>query len=149
MKRPAQLLRIIYINFVIARYGLDRYFYLASPLFYPFRFLSYLNPWYWINKKRGLTRGECLRLALEDLGPIFVKFGQILSTRQDLLPDDVAVELEKLQDKVPPFSSELAKKTVEKAYQKPLTEIFSEFDLAPLASASIAQVHAGVLLDGK
>lgn len=148
MKRPAQIIRIIHINFVMARYGVDR-FILAAPIFYPFRFLSYLNPWYWINKHQGKTRGECLRLALEALGPIFVKFGQILSTRQDLLPDDIAEELEKLQDRVPPFSGEAAKTIVEKSYGKPINEIFSEFNVTPLASASIAQVHAATLENGR
>lgn len=148
MKRPAQIIRIIHINFVMARYGLDR-FILATPWFYSLRFLSYLNPWYWVNRQRGHTRAECLRMALEELGPIFVKFGQILSTRQDLLPNDIAEELEKLQDRVPPFSSLTAKKIVEKAYGLPVSELFAEFDMNPLASASIAQVHAATLHNGK
>jgi ubiquinone biosynthesis protein len=148
MKRPLQIIRVFHINFVMARYGLDR-FILAAPGFYPFRFLSYLNPWYWVNKRRGKTRGECLRLALEELGPIFVKFGQILSTRRDLLPDDIAEELEKLQDRVPPFPGEKAKAIIEKAFKKPLSEIFAEFNLVPLASASIAQVHAATFQDGR
>lgn len=148
MIKPSQLIRIIHINFVMARYGLDK-FILATPAFYPLRFLSHLNPWNWVNKKQGKTRGECLRMALEELGPIFVKFGQILSTRQDLLPDDIAEELAKLQDNVPPFPSLTAKAIVEKAYAKPLTEIFLEFDLTPLASASIAQVHTATLHNDK
>ena len=148
MIKPTQFIRVIHINFVMARYGLDK-FILAAPIFYPIRFLSYLNPWNWVNKKQGKTRGECLRLALEELGPIFVKFGQILSTRQDLLPDDIADELTKLQDNVPPFPSLTAKAIVEKAYGRPLTEIFLEFDLTPLASASIAQVHTATLRNDK
>ena len=148
MKRPAQIIRIIHINFVMARYGLDQFIF-ATAWFYPLRFLSYFNPWYWINRQQGRTRAECLRLALEALGPIFVKFGQILSTRQDLLPDDFAEELEKLQDKVPPFPNAAAKKIVEDTYGKSVNELFATFDDSPLASASIAQVHAATLHNGK
>ena len=92
--------------------------------------------------------GKRIRLALEDLGPIFVKFGQALSTRPDLLPADIALELAKLQDKVPPFSNELARKTVETAFEQSVDDIFKEFEREPLASASIAQVHAARLKDG-
>jgi ubiquinone biosynthesis protein len=101
-----------------------------------------------MGKRRG-PRGERLRKALEDLGPIFVKFGQILSTRQDLLPPDIGEELSKLQDNVPPFSSELSRQLIEAALEKPIDEIFSELDSTPLAAASVAQVHAATLLDGK
>ncbi|HEX7382650.1 MAG TPA: ubiquinone biosynthesis regulatory protein kinase UbiB [Nevskiaceae bacterium] len=93
-------------------------------------------------------RGQRLRLALEELGPVFVKFGQALSTRPDLLPGDVAQELARLQDRVPPFPGAQARETVERALGKPLTEIFETFDLEPLASASIAQVHAARLPPG-
>ena len=88
-----------------------------------------------------LSRGERLRLSLEQLGPIFVKFGQVMSTRRDLLPDDIAVELAKLQDRVPPFSSDIAVATIERAFGRPVSEIFESFDHVPVASASIAQVH--------
>jgi len=88
-----------------------------------------------------LSRGERLRLALEQLGPIFVKFGQVMSTRRDLLPDDIAVELAKLQDRVPPFSSDIAVATIERAFGRSVSEIFESFDHVPVASASIAQVH--------
>jgi ubiquinone biosynthesis protein len=95
------------------------------------------------------SRGERLRVALEELGPIFVKFGQMLSTRRDLLPPDVADELAKLQDRVPPFSSAESARLVEKALGKPISAVFRQFDADPVASASIAQVHFAVLHDGR
>ena len=94
------------------------------------------------------TRGQRLREALETLGPIFVKFGQILSTRRDLVPLDIADELAKLQDRVPPFASELAVAEVERSLGQPLGKLFSEFQTTPIASASIAQVHLARLHDG-
>ncbi|MBB3047764.1 ubiquinone biosynthesis protein [Litorivivens lipolytica] len=95
------------------------------------------------------SRGERLRLALESLGPVFIKFGQQLSTRRDLLPDDIAEELAKLQDQVPPFGNEQARQIIEVALGKPVGELFARFDQAPLASASVAQVHAAQLKDGR
>ncbi|WP_341502399.1 ubiquinone biosynthesis regulatory protein kinase UbiB [Gallaecimonas sp. GXIMD4217] len=116
------------------------------------------TPWYlrlgrcclfWVRSRhRDKGRGERLRLALEKLGPVYVKFGQMLSTRRDLLPDDLALELAKLQDKVPPFDGALARATMEKSLGGPLETWFSDFDEQPLASASIAQVHSAVLRDG-
>jgi ubiquinone biosynthesis protein len=94
-------------------------------------------------------RAVRLRQALEDLGPIFVKFGQLLSTRRDILPLDIADELAKLQDRVPPFPSELAMAELEKAYGKPVDAVFAAFDRTPVASASVAQVHFAVLPDGR
>jgi len=94
-------------------------------------------------------RGVRLRLALERLGPIFVKFGQVLSTRRDLLPADVALELAKLQDRVPPFPAALSREMVERAFGRPLEELFASFDAEPVASASIAQVHFATLKDGR
>lgn len=94
------------------------------------------------------AHGVRIRRACEDLGPIFVKFGQLLSTRVDMLPDEVAGELVKLQDQVPPFSGEQAQKMVETAFGKPIHELYATFDIVPLASASIAQVHAATLHDG-
>ncbi|WP_282273236.1 ubiquinone biosynthesis regulatory protein kinase UbiB [Stenotrophomonas sp. PS02298] len=95
------------------------------------------------------SRGARLRLALQELGPIFVKFGQILSTRRDLVPPDVAAELTLLQDRVKPFDGERALQIVEQALGLPITEAFASFDTTPLASASIAQVHAATLDDGR
>ncbi len=94
-------------------------------------------------------RGERLRLALEGLGPIFVKFGQVMSTRRDLLPPDIADELARLQDRVPPFASVVAVAIIEKAFGRPLDRIFSTFEQVPVASASIAQVHFATLPDGR
>ena len=147
MIKPAQGFRLIYIGWILIKHGLDELL-LAMPIFRPIYFLRWLKFWRWLHKPPG-TRGERIRLALEQLGPIFVKFGQILSTRRDLLPDDIAVELARLQDRVPPFSGEQAREIIEKAYRKPLDAVFAEFDLTPLASASIAQVHAARLLDGR
>ena len=93
-------------------------------------------------------RAVRLRLALETLGPIFVKFGQVLSTRRDLIPPDIAEELARLQDRVPPFPGADVERILATAYGKPLTEVFSRFDLTPIASASVAQVHIGALPDG-
>jgi len=146
MIRPAQIIRLVHINFVLARHGLDEII-LATHLFRPFRFLYYLAPWNWIPRERG-PRGVRIRRALEELGPIYVKFGQILSTRQDLLPDDIAQELALLQDHVPPFPGSQARAAIEAAQGVPIEEIFRKFDETPLASASIAQVHAAQLLDG-
>jgi ubiquinone biosynthesis protein len=147
VKYISRLLRLIRINFILVRYNLDEIIF-ATPWFYPFRFLSYFNPYYWVLKNK-LTRGQRIRLALQDLGPIFVKAGQIVSTRGDLLPEDILEELAKLQDQVPPFSGIEAKKIIEKALGSKLSDVFLEFDMNALASASIAQVHAATLLDGR
>jgi len=147
MIRPSQAIRLIHINLVLLRHGLDEVI-LATHLLRPLRFLLYLSPWFWL-------RGELppypvrIRLVLEDLGPIFVKFGQILSTRRDLLPDDLAIELAKLQDRVPPFPGAEARALIEKAWEKPIEAELDGFDETPLASASIAQVHTARLKDGR
>jgi ubiquinone biosynthesis protein len=139
--------RLLTIHRVLVRYGLDD-FVRATHLYRPLRFVFYLSPWTWFTRRRG-SRAERLRLALEELGPIFVKFGQILSTRRDLLPVDIADELAKLQDRVPPFSGVVAQARIEEALGKPVTELFKSFDGQPLAAASIAQVHAATLSDGR
>jgi ubiquinone biosynthesis protein len=146
MKNISRLFRLIRINFILVRYNLDEIIF-ATRWFYPIRFLSYFNPWHWFLKNK-LTRGERLRKALENLGPIFIKAGQILSTRHDLLPDDVAEELAKLQDQVPSFSGTQAKRIIEHALNAKIHDVFGEFHSKALASASVAQVHAATLLDG-
>ena len=146
MIRPGQLLRLVHINWVLVRNGLDEVV-LATHLFRPVRFLRYLAPWHRLT--RNTPRAVRIRRALEDLGPIFVKFGQILSTRQDLLPDDIATELAKLQDRVAPFPGQQACQIIEAAFQKPITEIFHSCEEQPLASASVAQVHAATLNSGE
>ena len=151
MLRPSHLLRLLYINWVMARNGLDDLI-LATHFFRPISFLRFLSPWHWLRMLRKddqRSRGERIRQTLEELGPIFVKFGQALSTRRDLLPDDIAQELNKLQDRVPPFPGKQAAAIIEAAYGKPLASVFSYFDETPLASASIAQVHAARLDDGQ
>ncbi|MGB1110003.1 MAG: ubiquinone biosynthesis regulatory protein kinase UbiB [Gammaproteobacteria bacterium] len=145
MIRPGQVLRLLHINFVLMRHGLDEII-LATHLFRPLRFLAFLTPWNLLGRKG--SRGERIRLALEDLGPIFVKFGQLLSTRSDLLPPDIAIELSRLQDRVPPFDGKVATSKIESSLGAKVGELFASFSREPLASASIAQVHAATLNDG-
>jgi ubiquinone biosynthesis protein len=145
--RPAQILRLAHINFVLVRHGLDDLI-LATHLLRPFRFLYYMAPWNWLPRKRD-PRAVRIRRALVDLGPIYVKFGQILSTRRDLLPDDIADELAKLQDRVPPFPGAVARAAIESSLDESVDTLFRKFDETPLASASIAQVHAAEMLDGR
>lgn len=140
-------LRLFKILWIVARYRLDTLVPVERlPLW--LRLLMPLLPFRWLPVGQR-SRGERLRLALESLGPIFVKFGQMLSTRRDLLPDDIANELRRLQDQVPPFPGELAVERLEKALEMTLAEAFAEFERAPLASASIAQVHAARLHTGE
>ena len=141
------LARLIQIQRVLLKHGLDE-FVRATHLYRPLRFVFFLSPDVWFERRRAADRGERLRLALEELGPIFVKFGQAVSTRRDLLPADIANELAKLQDRVPPFPGAVAREAIEKAHGRPVTETFSSFDETPLAAASIAQVHAANLRDG-
>ncbi|HHJ34742.1 MAG TPA: ubiquinone biosynthesis regulatory protein kinase UbiB [Gammaproteobacteria bacterium] len=147
MLTPGQFFRMLRINWVLMRHGLDDIVF-TTHLFRPFRFIIYIFPWNWFRRKRK-PRAVRMREALEDLGPIFIKFGQMLSTRRDLLADDIADELQKLQDAVPEFSGEQAKTIIEKAFGENVAELFDTFDEQPLASASIAQVHAAVLKTGE
>ena len=111
----------------------------------PLRFLFYLFP---RSSDRSESLGKRIRLALVEPGPIFVKFGQAVSTRRDLLPPDMADELAMLQDRVPPFPAEQAIEILEQAYGRSVREVFSRFDDEPFAAASIAQVHTAALQDG-
>ena len=147
MIHPRQLIRMVAIQRVLARHRLDEVI-LTIHLFRPLRFLLYLSPLYWLRRDRG-PEGERIRRALEDLGPVFVKLGQMFSTRRDLLPDEIADELAKLQDSVPPFSGAKAREIVEEALGERVEDLFAEFDEQPLASASIAQVHAARTRDGR
>lgn len=141
------LARLIQIQRVLVRHGLDE-FVTETHLYRPLRFIFLASPWTWFERRKRATRGERLRLALEELGPIFIKLGQALSTRRDLLPPDIAEELAKLQDRVPPFDGRLAKKIIETAYGKSLNDVFESFVEKPLAAASIAQVHVAKLRSG-
>lgn len=126
------------------RYRLDT---LAQDLHLPFALRLPLAVLHWLPAPRR-PRGERLRLALETLGPVFVKFGQVLSTRPDLIPADLCTELDRLQDRVPPFAGDTFAALVEQALGQPLDRLFARFEREPLASASVAQVHAAVLPDG-
>ena len=133
-----RLFRLLKIASVASRYGLDEMVLEHEPSGRLARLSNTLQFWRDLSAPRAVR----LRLALEALGPIFVKFGQVLSTRRDLMPADIADELAKLQDRVPPFDSQLALAEIEKAYGgRPASEVFAEFDPVPVASASIAQVH--------
>ncbi|HWJ07468.1 MAG TPA: ubiquinone biosynthesis regulatory protein kinase UbiB [Steroidobacteraceae bacterium] len=146
--RPRVATRLLDIQRVLVRHGLDEII-LATHLFRPLRFAFYLSPATWFERRKGGPRAERIRLALEELGPIFVKFGQALSTRRDLLPPDLADELAKLQDRVPPFPVAEAKAIIANAYGRPAEEVFERFDDEPLAAASIAQVHTAKLRTGE
>ena len=144
MARHRTLFRMLAIQRVLVKYGLDDII-KETHLWRPLRFLFYMAP---RRRNRDAPIGERIRLALEELGPIFVKFGQAISTRRDLLPLDIADELAKLQDAVPPFPAEQAIAIVEDAYGEPVNSVFERFDDEPLAAASIAQVHTARLKAG-
>ncbi|MDC3067229.1 2-polyprenylphenol 6-hydroxylase [Pseudomonadota bacterium] len=148
MFRLDRYLRIFKIQAKLVEHGLDDYL-LSTGWLKGFSFIFRLFP---RTKKKGekkIELGESIRLVLQDLGPFFIKLGQILSTRRDVIPDDIAFELGKLQDSVPPFSGIVAKNIIENSLGKKLSEVFSSFDMQPIASASIAQVHVAVLTTGE
>ena len=136
-------LRGIYIFWIFFRYGLDELI-LSSASHSGLRAAGRLIT---LGRDLSAPRGVRLRVALEKLGPLFVKFGQVLSTRRDLLPPDMAIELAKLQDRVPPFPADVAITTIERAFGKPLESLFVHFEREPVASASVAQVHYADLVD--
>ena len=129
---------------MLVKYGLDE-FIKKTHLLRPMRFFFYLLP---RRRDSSAPLGERIRLALEELGPIFVKFGQAISTRRDLLPPDIADELAKLQDMVPPFPAEQAIEILNEVYGEPVEQVFQRFDVEPFAAASIAQVHTAQLQSG-
>jgi len=142
------LARLIEIHRVFHRYGLIDYTQ-GTSLHQRLRWINALSPWLWMQAGARGARGERLRLALQELGPVFVKFGQAISTRRDLLPPDIAEELVKLQDQVPPFPGLVAQQLIGAALGAPVSQLFRRFDTEPLAAASIAQVHAAELPDGR
>ena len=144
-----KLKRFFIIQGVLLRYGIDR-FLPHTPGTRWLRLALLLSPQRWLAADtRRLQAAECLRRALEELGPVFVKFGQIISTRRDLLPNDIADQLALLQDQVAPFPSGQAKRIVECSLGQPIDKLFAHFSSQPLASASVAQVHSATLLDGE
>ncbi|MDH4047967.1 MAG: ubiquinone biosynthesis regulatory protein kinase UbiB, partial [Gammaproteobacteria bacterium] len=145
MWRGKTLLRLLRIQRVLVRHGLDEVI-IATHFLRPLRFIFYLLP---RGSDRSAPIGVRIRLALQELGPIFVKFGQAVSTRRDLLPPDIADELAKLQDQVPPFPAEEAVAILDAAYGQSVNAVFERFDFQPLAAASIAQVHSAALPGGQ
>ncbi len=138
-------IRLIKILFVSLRYGLDEFF-LSHTKLRPLQNILNIVLFF---RNTSQPRSERLRLGLEKLGPIFVKFGQMLSTRRDLIPIDIADELAKLQDRVPPFPYSDVERILFETYGKPTNQVFSDFDETPVASASVAQVHFAHLPDGR
>lgn len=142
--------RLFHIQRVVIRYRLDDLVFEYPHLPWWIAHLRWLMPWRWFRRQpSALNRGQRIRMALQELGPVFIKFGQILSTRRDLLPEDIADELVLLQDKVPPFASDQAIALIEQQLGARIDQVFSRFDSQPLASASIAQVHAARLKTGE
>ncbi len=140
-----KFLRVLKIARVAIKYGLDDIAMAGLSIPRVAKMVDRLIFW----RDISAPRGERLRMALEELGPIFVKFGQVLSTRRDLMPPDIADELARLQDRVPPFDSDLAIAQITKSLRAPPSELFASFERVPVASASIAQVHFAVLKDGR
>jgi len=144
MARRRTLLRVLRIQRILVKYGLDDVI-RETHYLRPLRFVFVVFP---RRVDRSAPLGKRIRLALVELGPIFVKFGQAISTRRDLLPPDIADELAKLQDTVPPFPADQAREIIEEAYGRPVDDVFERFDREPLAAASIAQVHSARIAGG-
>ena len=145
---PFNLFRLWKIEHVFVKYGLESLIFEAAGREW-LNIIFLLSPTRWLSREqRSLPRGERIRLALEELGPVFVKLGQILSTRRDLLPDDIGDELSRLQDQVKPFGSDEARYEIETALQASIEDTFGSFEEQPIASASVAQVHGATLPDG-
>ena len=144
MSRATRLAKILHI---VGRYRLDEFVDAEQLAALP-RFALGIAPWR-LYRTPDLPRGVRLRRAIEELGPVFIKFGQMLSTRRDLLPEDIADELAKLQDNVPPFPQEQSIAIIETALGKPVSELFASFENTPMASASVAQVHCATLHSGE
>lgn len=140
-----QIARALFIVLTVLRFGLDE---VALSAFRQ-RWVRALVRMVTLGRRLDEPRGVRLRRALERLGPIFVKFGQVLSTRRDLMPLDIADELAMLQDRVPPFPAAQSRALVERAFGRPIDAVFGSFDAEPVASASIAQVHFATLKDGR
>ncbi len=140
-----QITRVAHIYWILCYYDLDQYVFWV-PMLKPYRFLHYLNIWRFKNSHKNL--GLRIRLALQAMGPIFIKFGQTLSTRYDLFPPFIIEELAKLQDKVPPFATKEAKSIIELALGASIATLFKDFASTPLAAASVAQVHTAELHNG-
>ena len=141
------LFRLIAINYTLARFGLDEVF-LSFYYLRSLKILSIINPFNWFRNNKT-TQAKRLRLCIESLGPIFIKFGQMLATRRDLLPEKIIVELEKLLDQVSPFPLQQALDIIEQQFGMPVEQAFLSFDDQVLASASIAQVYKAELHDGQ
>jgi len=141
------LLRLISINFTLARFGLDEVA-LSMHFWRPLYLLGLINPFNWF-RSNELSQAQRLRLCIEELGPIFIKFGQMMATRRDLFGDEITDELEKLLDRVPPFPLPVARAIVEQQLGMPIDQAFKHFDDKQIASASIAQVYAAELHDGQ
>jgi ubiquinone biosynthesis protein len=148
VKRLRLIFRLLIIQRVLVRHGLDELV-SSTHLFRPVRYLYLLSPWTWGQRRSDKPRGVRIREALQELGPVYVKFGQAVSTRLDVLPDDIGEELVKLQDRMPPFSAKEALAQVQDIYGRPASEVFAEFESEALAAASIAQVHAARLHTGE
>lgn len=143
----SRALRLAKILRTVGRYRLDEFIDMERLPGLP-RMALAISPWR-LYQAPDLPRGVRLRRALEELGPVFIKFGQMLSTRRDLLPEDIADELAKLQDDVPPFPEQQSIAIIEKALGKPVGELYASFEAKPMASASVAQVHCATLHSGE